>query len=222
MYIPKHCEENDIETLHSLIQLHPLGTWVTTAAGELEANHIPFYLKSDKDSMGNYQSTLMAHVAKANPIWKSISAAIDAGDTVDSGKTEENSIVIFQGVETYITPSWYPSKQQHGKAVPTWNYAVVHARGKARLRHEKDWLIDHLSELSQQQEANEELPWKLSDAPQDYIDRMVEHIVGIEIPIESLNGKWKMSQNLSKNDKLGVVVSRNCSIPEATFRDCLI
>jgi transcriptional regulator len=116
-----------------------------------------------------------------------------------------HSVVVFQGAESYITPSWYPSKHAHGKAVPTWNYAVVHASGLPVAIEDKDWLLDHLNQLTNLHEADQVLPWKVSDAPPDYIERMIGAIVGIEIPISKLVGKWKISQNRPEQDKLGIV-----------------
>lgn len=188
MYIPKHHEESDISILHALIKSHPLGTWVTYSDGELIANHIPFLLDPARGEHG----TLVGHVARANRVWQSFSATVD-------------SVVIFQGAETYISPSWYPSKHAHGKAVPTWNYAVVHAHGLPRAIEDREWLLSHVNQLTDVHEAQQALPWKVSDAPQDFTDRLVQLIVGIEIPIAKLVGKWKVSQNRPEPDKLGVV-----------------
>ena len=187
MYIPKHHEESDIAVLHALIKSQPLGTWVTQGDGELVVNHIPFLLDPKRGEHG----TLVAHVARANPVWQVFSRRVA-------------SIVVFQGAQSYISPSWYPSKHAHGMAVPTWNYAVVHAHGLPRVVEDGEWLLNHLTELSDTHEAPQTLPWKVSDAPKDYIDRMIEMIVGIEIPIAKLEGKWKVSQNRPSADRLGV------------------
>src|SRR5262245_60073347 len=133
----------------------------------------------------------MGHVARANEAWQRFSKSVP-------------SVVIFQGAESYITPSWYPSKHAHGKAVPTWNYAVVHAHGLPVVIEDKAWLLSHVNQLTDLHEADQALPWKVSDAPPDYIDRLISAIVGIEIPISKLAGKWKVSQNRSESDKLGV------------------
>jgi transcriptional regulator len=188
MYIPKHFAETDVSVLHALIKSHPLATWVTQAEGELVANHIPFLLDPAQGELG----TLVGHVARANPVWQTFPKTV-------------NSLLVFQGAEAYITPSWYPSKQAHGKAVPTWNYAVVHAHGMPRIVEDRDWLLQHVSHLTNTHEANQPLPWKVADAPQDYIERMLEAIVGIEIPIAKLIGKWKVSQNRPEADKQGVI-----------------
>ncbi|MDC0598668.1 FMN-binding negative transcriptional regulator [Gammaproteobacteria bacterium] len=188
MYIPKVNEEKNISILHALVTSHPLGTWVTHTHEGLIVNHIPFMINSTLGENG----TLVGHVAKANPIWKQFSST-------------ENSVIIFQGVETYITPSWYPSKNEHGKALPTWNYAVVHAYGLPRIIEDKEWLLNHLNELTDEHESEQALPWKVADAPEDYIKHMLKGVVGIEIPIAKLEGKWKVNQNKQESDKLGVI-----------------
>ena len=188
MYVPKHFEESDVSVLHALIKSRPLGAWVTQGEGELIVNHIPFLL----DPLRGEHGTLIGHVARANPVWQSFSQNV-------------NSVVIFQGPQTYITPSWYPSKHAHGKAVPTWNYAVVHAHGLPRAIEDRGWLLQHVSQLTDVQESKQALPWKVSDAPPDYIDKMLRSIVGIEVPITTLFGKWKVSQNRSTPDQLGTV-----------------
>lgn len=188
MYVPKHHEETDLATLHALIRFHPLGAWVTQGDGELLANHIPFFLDAERGECG----TLVGHVARANPVWESFSTTVD-------------SVVIFQGAQTYITPSWYPSKHAHGKAVPTWNYAVVHAHGLPRVIQDREWLLRHVAQLTDTHEADQALPWKVSDAPEEFVERLLGAIVGIEIPIAKLVGKWKVSQNRPESDKLGVV-----------------
>ncbi len=188
MYVPKHFEESDVSVLHALMASHPLGAWVTQGDGELIVNHIPFLL----DPLRGERGTLVGHVARANPVWQSFSKNV-------------NSVVIFQGPQAYITPSWYPSKRAHGKAVPTWNYAVVHAHGLPRAIEDREWLLQHVSRLTDVQESGQALPWKVSDAPPDYIDRMLRSIVGIEVPIATLFGKWKVSQNRPAADRLGTV-----------------
>jgi transcriptional regulator len=188
MYVPEHHEESDPAVLRALVEAHPLGTWVTQGDGELLANHIPFLLNPTRGERG----TLVGHVARANRVWKSFSSDVD-------------SVVVFQGAETYITPSWYPGKHAHGKAVPTWNYAVVHAHGLPRAIEDRDWLLEHVTRLTERHESGQAMPWKVSDAPRDFIDRLLQAIVGIEIPIARLVGKWKVSQNRPEPDKLGVV-----------------
>lgn len=188
MYVPKHHEEKDITVLHSLIKSHPLATWVTQGDGELIVNHIPFFLDPTRGDLG----TLVGHVAKANRVWRSFSTTV-------------NSVLVFQDSDMYITPSWYPSKHAHGKAVPTWNYAVVHAHGLPHVIEDRGRMLQILNQLTDAHETEQALPWKVSDAPQEFTDRLFQGIVGIEIPIARLVGKWKVSQNRSESDKLGVV-----------------
>jgi len=188
MYVPKHFEENDVGVLHALLSSYPLGTWVTHANSELVVNHIPFLL----DPIAGQFGVLIGHVARANPIWQTFS------------KTTR-SVVVFQGPQTYITPSWYPTKHAHGKAVPTWNYAVVHAHGIPRAIEDRDWLLKHVTSLSDLHEARQVTPWSVADAPPDYIDTMLKAIVGIEMPIDAMVGKWKTSQNRTLPDMLGTI-----------------
>ena len=187
MYVPKHFEENDVSVLHALIKAHPLGAWVTQGDRELLANHIPFLLDPARGEHG----TLIGHVARLNQVWRSFS-------------TTSDSIVIFQGAEAYITPSWYPSKPAHGKVVPTWNYAVVHAHGLPRIIEDRDWLLEHVIQLTAAHEGAEAIPWKVSDAPADFIEGLTAAIVGVEIPLTRLVGKWKVSQNRTEADRIGV------------------
>lgn len=188
MYLPKAFEETDVETLRALVRAQPLGTWITQSDGELCVDHLPFLLREGGGPCG----TLVGHVARTNPVWRSL----DAGTS---------SIVVFQGANSYITPSWYPSKHATGKAVPTWNYAVVHAHGTPRAIDDPAWILAHLEEVTATHEADQALPWKLADAPPGFVASLAENIVGIEIPLAKLVGKWKMSQNRSPADRLGVV-----------------
>jgi transcriptional regulator len=191
MYVPQHFEETDIPVLHGLIGAHPFATWVFNAGGELQVNHLPLLLDPARGAFG----TLCGHVARPNPAWQACAGSA--------------SVAIFQGPQAYITPSWYPSKQEHGKAVPTWNYAVVHAHGQPRVIEDRDWLLRHVSALTASQERGQALPWQVTDAPADYIERMLGGIVGIEIPITRLVGKWKVSQNRPEADRRGVIAGLN-------------
>lgn len=188
MHVPSQFIETNATTLHDLIKAHPLGTWITSYKDNIEVNHIPFVLEVDSNGL----ATLKGHINRTNPLLKSLNAL-------------SNSVVVFQGAESYISPSWYASKPIDQKVVPTWNYAVVHAHGKAQLHSEKEWLLSHLNSLTDSQENRRTQPWRVSDAPDDYIARMLRGIVGIEIPIEKLEGTWKTSQNKSNDDKLGVI-----------------
>jgi len=188
LHIPKSNQETNISTLHSVIKENPFAAWTTISEGKITANHIPFVLDENKGEFG----TLTGHVARANPIWKTFSKDLE-------------SVIIFQGDHSYITPSWYPTKKEHGKAVPTWNYAVVHAYGNPNVIEDREWLLTHVNELTDTHESNQKQPWKVSDAPDEYINKLVKAIVGIEIPINRLVGKIKLGQNRSKSDQLGMV-----------------
>ena len=188
MYIPKHFEEADPAVLHALIRAHPLGTWACLAGGEIAVNHVPFLLEAGE--AGGWR--LVGHVARANPIWQTCA-------------TDRLAVVVFQGPEAYITPSWYAAKREHGKVVPTWNYAVVHAHGRPRFMQDREWLRALVSRLSAEHEAREARPWSVTDAPPEYIEGLLAGVVGVEIPIERLVGKWKMSQNRPPSDHPGIV-----------------
>ncbi len=188
MYLPQQFEEARLEVLHQLIRSHPLGTFVVLGDTELIANHMPFLSDPHAGPCG----TLRAHVARSNPVWRQLGGPLEA-------------LVVFQGPQAYVTPSWYPSTQADGKVVPTWNYAVVHAYGRPRAIEDPAWLLEHVTQLTAQQEAGEALPWKVSDAPQEYRDQMLARIVGVEIPLARIQGKWKMSQNRPLADRLGVI-----------------
>lgn len=189
MYLPAHFEPPEPAALPALIAAHPLGAWVLQGPDGLVANHLPFRFDAARGPHG----TLRAHVARANPVWRALGAAGTA------------SLVIFQGAEGYVTPSWYPSKQAHGKVVPTWNYAVVHAHGRARAVEDREWLRTLVGALTDTHEAARAAPWAVGDAPADYIEQMLGAIVGIEIEVERLAGKWKTSQNRSEADRRGVL-----------------
>nr|WP_315495417.1 FMN-binding negative transcriptional regulator [uncultured Rhodoferax sp.] len=178
MYQPSHFEETRADVLHALVRSQPLATLVTLTAQGLEANHIPLLLRTQ----GVTRPTLVGHVARANPLWRETDVAMPV-------------LVIFQGPQHYISPGWYASKAEHGKVVPTWNYAVVHAKGLLQVHDDAAWIRAQMVELTGQQEAGMARPWAVDDAPRDYTDRMVSAVVGIEIPIDSLTGKWKVSQN---------------------------
>jgi len=192
MYCPLKFVEKRLPILHKLIRNHSLGTWTCWVDNQLVVNHIPFVLDETVGEFG----ALFGHVAKANPIWKLINS-------------DTESVVVFQGPQSYITPSWYPSKQEHGKVVPTWNYAVVHAHGQPETVKDKQWLLDHVTLLSDEQEASRQNPWQVSDAPEEFTENLANGIVGISIPITALDGRWKVSQNKSVADATGVVAGLN-------------
>ena len=185
MYIPDHFEEQRVDVLQDLMRLHPLASFVATAKGELAVSHIPLVLQ-----LRGQFGMLVGHVARANPIWQQLGAV--------------NAVAIFQGPQSYISPSWYPSKHGNGKAVPTWNYVEVHAHGRPRAVHDREWLLAQVSQMTAQHEAKQALPWKVSDAPAEFTERLLAAIVGIEMPIEVLRGSWKVSQNRPLADRLGV------------------
>ena len=192
MYLPAHFQEDRIEVLHQLIRNHPLGMLVTLTANgagtqNLEANHIPFLIDAEPAPFG----TLRGHVARANPVWKDFSREVEA-------------MVVFQGPDAYISPSLYASKKEHGKVVPTWNYTVVHAYGAIKVVDDAEWMRPFLERLTDRHEAPRAAPWKVGDAPEDFLQTTMRAVVGIEIPISKLMGKWKVSQNRSKADREGV------------------
>ncbi|MFM4648978.1 FMN-binding negative transcriptional regulator [Aeromonas bivalvium] len=188
MYLPPHFEAADPASLHRLIRAHPLGALVTSGEQGLDANHLPFEFDADEGAHG----ILRAHVARNNPLWQEV-------------KEGQEVLVIFRGAEGYISPNWYPSKQAHHKQVPTWNYAVVHTHGRIRVRDDARFVRRLLATLTRTQEAEEPAPWKMADAPRDYIEAMVQAVVGIEIEIDRLVGKFKLSQNKEEEDREGAI-----------------
>jgi transcriptional regulator len=188
MYVPRHFDESRTEVLHELIRCHPLGALIAHTEQGLDASHVPFELDAQRGPHG----TLRCHLAKANPLWKQIGAGAPV-------------MVVFQGAHAYISPSWYASKQEHGKVVPTWNYVVVHAHGTATTTHDPVWLRTLVEDLTRRQETGRIDPWQVSDAPSDYVDKMLGAIVGVEIPIARLTGAWKLSQNRSPADRRGAI-----------------
>lgn len=186
MYVPPAYRETHAEVLHALVRAHPLGTLVTAGAAGLTANLIPFDLVETAGGM-----VLRAHLARANP-------------QCDDLRAGAETLVIFQGPEAYVTPSWYAAKAEHGRVVPTWNYAVVQVRGRPLVFDAPDWLAAQVGRLTEGHEAGRAHPWAVSDAPEAYITGQLRAIVGLEIPIERIEGKWKMSQNRSEADRSGV------------------
>jgi transcriptional regulator len=189
MYLPSHFEESRPEEIRRLVERHPLGLLVTTASQGPVANSVPFVL--DPGGTAGL-GVLRAHVARANPVWRETSA----GSPV---------LVVFQGEDAYVSPSLYAAKREHGKVVPTWNYAMVQARGSLRAIEDRDWLLRFVTRLTERHEGRRATPWAVTDAPADYIETMLRAIVGIEIELTSLVGKWKLGQNRSALDRDGVV-----------------
>lgn len=188
MYLPPHHRLDDRDALFALIEAHPLGTWVCQGAGGLIVNHIPFLLDRSQGTHG----TLLGHVARANPVWRTWSADMPC-------------VVAFQGPQAYITPGWYPGKAEHGRVVPTWNYTVAHAHGEARVIDDRDALLALLSRLTDVHEAPQAASWRVADAPAPFIDQLMRAIVGIQIPIDRLEGKLKASQDEAWADREGTV-----------------
>ena len=187
MYLPRAFEETRVDIMHDHIRRHPLATLVTLAATGLTANMIPLHLKSD----GAGQGVLQGHVARANPLWRDLA--------------NEDVLAVFHGPQHYVSPSWYASKKVDAKVVPTWNYAVVQAAGKFRVIDDARWLRGLLETLTAEHERQFEHPWAVSDAPADYVAERMKGIVGIEITISRLTGKWKVSQNQPADNRAGVV-----------------
>lgn len=187
MYIPAAFREDRPALLHDFIRRHPLGALICTTAEGLTANHIPMILAAD--ASGN--TLLHGHVARANPVWKNLPA-------------DAPVLVIFGGAEHYISPSWYPAKQEHGKVVPTWNYSVVHAHGTIRFQDDKEQARQYVSALTNKHEAGRPDSWAVTDAPATYIELQLAAIVGFEIRVERLVGKFKASQHRPEDERAAV------------------
>jgi len=188
MYVPNHFKADDPNKLLDYIRHHGFGLLIIADEDGIEANHVPFCLDSSGDaSIG----TLQCHLARNNPAWK----RLQSGARV---------LAVFQGPDAYVSPSWYPSKAETGRVVPTWNYLAVHAEGSARIVHKSAWLNQHLRRLTDQHESRRIAPWSVDDAPADFTEQLVQAIVGIEIEIETLTGKVKASQNQPERNRKGV------------------
>ena len=185
MYIPKHFTQTDKQALYDLIYDYPLATVVVNTRAGISANHIPLIICRERPGL-----VLQGHIAAANPLWKS----------EISGKT----LAIFQGPHAYISPSWYATKKQHGKVVPTWNYTSAHARGDLRFIDDDGWKMKFLHSLTDKQESRQPEPWSVADAPGDFTEKMLAAIVGLEIAVTELSGKWKVSQNQPEKNRAGV------------------
>jgi transcriptional regulator len=188
MYIPRHNEEKRVSVMHSLILSRPLGTLVTLGASGLFASHIPMLLENDGSQFG----VLKGHISRANTQWRDFVPTVDA-------------LAIFSGHQHYITPTWYPGTKEHGEEVPTWNYVVVHAYGPLKVIQDEHWLLTNVEKLTNIHEAGSPVPWKVSDAPHDFIRSQLKGIVGLELPIQKIEGKWKVSQNRTEPDRNGVI-----------------
>ena len=187
MYTPAAFRQDDLATLHQQMRASRLPTLVSHGKQGLLASHLPLLLEADEGPYG----TLYGHFARANPQWRDLADGSPA-------------LVIFQGAEAYISPSWYAAKAEHGKVVPTWNYISVQAHGRAEVFDDAERLLQLVGRLSALHEAERPQPWAVSDAPRDYIDSMLRAIVGFALPIQRLEGKWKLGQNRSQADQQGV------------------
>lgn len=204
MFQPAVFRETRSEVMHDHMRDQPFATIVSSATGGLTADHVPLVLKSEGDL-----GVLHGHIASGNPLFQKTQGPMDV-------------LTIFQGPQTYITPSWYASKKDHGKVVPTWNYVVVHAHGKLTFTRETDWLLQHLDDLTSQHESRRDEPWAVKDAPEDFISGQLRALVGFEITITDLSGTWKVSQNKNASDSRGVqlgLAEQNNSHMSALVRD---
>jgi len=188
MYQPPHFREEDLSIQQALIRAHPLGLLITSGDAGPNANLLPFHLDASLSQKG----TLQVHMAKANTQWREIEAGAPA-------------LVVFQGADAYVTPSWYATKQETGKVVPTWNYAIVQVRGSARVIQDAGWLRSQIAALTGDQEKLRDHAWAVGDAPDAYIAAQIKGIVGVEIEIAEIEGKWKVSQNRPEADISRVV-----------------
>ncbi|MGU3538603.1 FMN-binding negative transcriptional regulator [Methylobacterium sp. A54F] len=198
MYQPQHFREDARAAQHALIRAHPLGLLVSAGASGLLANPVPFLLDADGDGPG----TLRAHLARPNPQWRDLDGLAEC-------------LVVFQGPDRYVTPSWYETKRETGRVVPTWNYATVQVRGRPRVIEDAAWLRRQIDDLTALQEAARPEPWAVADAPPAFTAAQLRGIVGIEIPLTRLDGKWKVSQNRSEADRAGVAAGLRAEIGAA-------
>jgi transcriptional regulator len=185
MYQPPHFREDRLAVQHALIQTHSLGLLVTAGPGGLQANHVPFLV----DAGGSEHGTLRAHLARANPQCGELAAVAEC-------------LVVFQGPQQYISPSLYPTKREHGKVVPTWNYITVHTWGRPQVIDDAAWLRRQVEDLTSHKEGSRAAPWTVSDAPEPFVAAQLKGIIGIEIPIARIEGKWKVSQNRPAVDRV--------------------
>jgi transcriptional regulator len=188
MYQPPHFREDRLEIQHGLIRAHPFGLLITAGASGLAANPIPFVIDAEASERG----TLRGHLARANPQWRDLAGVAEC-------------LVVFQGPHDYISPSWYPTKQETGKVVPTWNYVTVHAWGRPRVIEDAGWLRAQVEALTTSREGLRAAPWQVGDAPEAFVGAQLKGIVGVEVPIARIEGKWKVSQNRPAADRVGVV-----------------
>lgn len=188
MYQPKQFKLDDPGTIAGIIQANPLATLIVGGAGGLVVNHIPMLMDTHRDG----SISLRCHVARANPLWQNIAQAAEV-------------IAVFCGVQTYISPNWYETKKQHGKVVPTWNYEAVHVHGNISVQDDLQWLRTFLTDLTMRHESGQPSPWKIDDAPADYLDMMMQGVVGLEMSVTDIQAKAKLSQNQSVENRNSVI-----------------
>ena len=200
MYLPKHFEQNDRAVLSAAMQAQPLATLIVVTPNGPTADLIPLEFHPHVGAHG----TLRGHVARANPLWR------------ESGA---QALAVFHGPQAYVSPGWYPSKREHGKVVPTWNYTMVQARGTLRAIDDAPWVRALVGRLTEQHDATQAVPWSVRDAPDDFVQQMLRAIVGIEIELASLVGKWKLSQNRSEADREGTALGLGAHAMAALVRN---
>lgn len=190
MYLPPHFAEPNVEELQRIVRENPLGLLVTHGAAGLDANHLPFLLDAGEGEGDG--GVLLAHVARANPVWR-------------EGASGSEVLVVFRGVQGYVSPNWYPGKHETHRRVPTWNYEVVHAHGRLQVRDDEKFVRGVVARLTREHEVRQPQPWKMGDAPADYLAEQLRHIVGLEIRIRRLEGKRKLSQHHEARDREGAI-----------------
>jgi transcriptional regulator len=205
MYQPPHFREDRRDVQHTLIKTHSLGLLITAGPGGLQANFIPFLI----DTQASERGSLRAHLARANPQLHEL-AAVD------------ECLVVFQGPQTYVSPSLYPTKQETGRVVPTWNYITVHAWGRPQVMDDAAWIRSQIDDLTRHKEASRAAPWNIADAPESFLAAQIKGIVGLEIPIARIEGKWKVSQNRTAADQAGVAAGLRGNGEEADLMAALV
>jgi len=195
MYQPKSFQQDNVDEMKAMMKAYPLATLVTTGQHGLEANHIPLILK--EVAAGEY--VLWGHMAKANPLWQELD---------DNAQV----LAIFHGPNGYVSPNYYPTKQEHGKVVPTWNYVAVHVRGQLDFIHEEEWKLEMLNMLTQQHESQQKDPWSVNDAPKEFTQSLLGAIVGFEIKVTAIDGKWKAGQNQPNKNRQGTIDGLSVSL----------
>jgi transcriptional regulator len=187
MHIPSKFKQNEESILLEIIREYPFATLITNTESGIDATHFPVIIANKEG-----KNSIQAHIAKANKIWESV-------------KNGAEVLLVFNGPNCYISPNYYPTKVETGKAVPTWNYVVVHVKGRISFIHDEKWIYNMIDSLTNEHESTQKIPWSISDAPESYINKMLPAIVGIEVSIDSIEGQWKLSQNQPDINKFGVI-----------------